>query len=72
MGKIYMRTKYIKEMKMNIPHSINIANAMYGFREISARWSQILGSEDDDEEPMLEAGIYIINQSEIKSIETLE
>ena len=66
-----MRTKYIKEMKMNIPHSINIANAMYGFREISARWSQILGS-DDDEELMLEVGIYIINQSEIKSIETLE
>ena len=36
MGKIYMRTKYIKEMKTNIPHSINIANAMYGFREMGA------------------------------------
>ena len=29
-------------------------------------------AEDDDEEPMLEVGIYLINQSEIKSIEILE
>lgn len=29
-------------------------------------------SEDDDEEAMLEVGIYLINQSEIKSIEILK
>ena len=29
-------------------------------------------AEDDDEEPMLEVGIYLINQSEIKTLEILE
>ena len=29
-------------------------------------------SEDDDEEALLEVGIYLINQSEIKSIEILK
>ncbi|MDO4459528.1 MAG: ATP-grasp domain-containing protein [Clostridia bacterium] len=36
MGKIYMKTKYDRGMKMEIPHSFNIANAMYGFRELGA------------------------------------
>lgn len=36
MGKVYLKTKYDCEMKMDIPHSSNIANAMYGFREMGA------------------------------------
>lgn len=36
MGKIYMKTKYDSGMKLEIPHSYNIANAMYGFREMGA------------------------------------
>ena len=36
MGKIYLKTKFDNEMKMEIPHSVNIANAMYGFRELGA------------------------------------
>ena len=36
MGKIYLKTKFENEMKMEIPHSANIANAMYGFRELGA------------------------------------
>lgn len=36
MGKIYMKTKYDNGMKLEIPHSYNIANAMYGFREMGA------------------------------------
>ena len=29
MGKVYLKTKFANEMKMEIPHSVNIANAMY-------------------------------------------
>ena len=36
MGKVYLKTKFDNEMKMEIPHSVNIANAMYGFRELGA------------------------------------
>lgn len=36
MGKVYLKTKYDNGMKMEIPHSHNIANAMYGFREMGA------------------------------------
>ncbi len=36
MSKIFLRTKYDNEMKMNIPHSHNMANAMYGFRDLGA------------------------------------
>lgn len=36
MGKVYVKTKYDNGMKMEIPHSVNIANAMYGFRELGA------------------------------------
>lgn len=36
MGKIWLKTKYDNVMKMEVPHSINIANAMYGFRELGA------------------------------------
>lgn len=31
MGKVYLKTKFDNEMKIEIPHSVNIANAMYGF-----------------------------------------
>ena len=31
-----------------------------------------LQAEDEDEEPMLEVGKYLINQSEIKTLEILE
>ena len=31
-----------------------------------------LQSEDEDEEPMLEVGEYLINQSEIKTLEILK
>jgi hypothetical protein len=36
MGKVYLKTKYDNGMKMEIPHSYNMANAMYGFREMGA------------------------------------
>ena len=36
MGKVYLKTKYDNEMKMEIPHSQNFAVAMYGFREMAA------------------------------------
>ena len=36
MGRVYLKTKFDNEMKMEIPHSVNIANAMYGFREMGA------------------------------------
>lgn len=36
MGKVYVKIKYDNGMKMEIPHSVNIANAMYGFRELGA------------------------------------
>ena len=36
MGKIWMKTRYDPAMQMEIPHSMNFANAMYGFREMGA------------------------------------
>ena len=36
MSKIWCKTKEDKGMGMLIPHNINIANAMYGFRELGA------------------------------------
>ena len=36
MGRVYLKTKFDNEMKMEIPHSVNIANAMYGFRDMGA------------------------------------
>ena len=36
MGKIWLKTKYDPGMKMEVPHSYNIANAMYGFIELGA------------------------------------
>ena len=36
MGIVYLKTKFDNEMKMEIPNSVNIANAMYGFREMGA------------------------------------
>ncbi len=36
MSKVWMRTKYDNEMQMDIPHHIDFANAMYGFREMGA------------------------------------
>ena len=36
MGKVFLKTKFDNEMKIEIPHSVNIANAMYGFRELGA------------------------------------
>lgn len=36
MARIWMKVKYDPRMKMDIPHSINIANAMYGFSELGA------------------------------------
>lgn len=36
MGRVWIKTKYDYGMKMEIPHSCNIANAMYGFRELGA------------------------------------
>ena len=35
-GKVYLKTIYDYGMKMDIPHSYNFANAMYGFRELRA------------------------------------
>lgn len=34
MGKVYLKTRYDSGMKMFIPHSYNIANAMYGLASI--------------------------------------
>ena len=36
MGKVYLKTRYDNEMKMDIPHNDLIAHAMYGFREMAA------------------------------------
>lgn len=36
MGKVWIKTKYDNGMKIEIPHNYNIANAMYGFRELGA------------------------------------
>lgn len=36
MGRIWLKTKFDRGMNMEIPHSPNIANAMYGFRELGA------------------------------------
>lgn len=36
MGKVYLKTKFDNGMQMEIPHSYNMANAMYGFREMGA------------------------------------
>ena len=36
MGRVWIKTKYDYGMKMEIPHSCNIGNAMYGFRELGA------------------------------------
>lgn len=36
MGKVYLKTRYDNGMGMEIPHSWNMANAMYGFREMGA------------------------------------
>ena len=36
MSRIWIKTKYDPGMQMDIPHSINIANAMYGFLELGA------------------------------------
>ena len=36
MGRIWLKTRFDSEMNMDIPHSFNIANAMYGFRELGA------------------------------------
>lgn len=36
MGIVWMKTKYDRGMNMDIPHSHNIATAMYGFRELGA------------------------------------
>ncbi|MDD6222475.1 MAG: ATP-grasp domain-containing protein [Lachnospiraceae bacterium] len=36
MGRVWMKVKYDAVMKMDVPHSLNIATAMYGFREMGA------------------------------------
>ena len=36
MGKVWLKTKFDSGLKMEIPHSINFANAMYGFLEMGA------------------------------------
>ena len=36
MGKVYLKTKYDNEMKMEIPHNHNFVSAMFGFREMAA------------------------------------
>ena len=36
MGKVWIKTKYDNSMNMEIPHSPNFAQAMYGFRELGA------------------------------------
>lgn len=36
MGRIWLKTKFDSGLNIEIPHSCNIANAMYGFRELGA------------------------------------
>lgn len=36
MGRVWLKTKFDSGMNMEIPHSHNMANAMYGFRELGA------------------------------------
>lgn len=36
MGRVFLKTKFDYGMNMEIPHSYNMANAMYGFREMGA------------------------------------
>ncbi|MCR5608382.1 MAG: ATP-grasp domain-containing protein [Lachnospiraceae bacterium] len=36
MGRVWLKTKYDSSLGMEIPHSMNMANAMYGFRELGA------------------------------------
>lgn len=36
MGRVWLKTKYDSGMNMEIPHSHNMSNAMYGFRELGA------------------------------------
>lgn len=36
MGKVYIKTKIDNGMKIEIPHNVNFATAMYGFREMGA------------------------------------
>ena len=36
MRKVWLKTKYDSGMQMEIPHSVNMATAMYGFRELGA------------------------------------
>ena len=36
MGRVWLKTKFDSGMNMEIPHSHNISNAMYGFRELGA------------------------------------
>lgn len=36
MGKVYFKVKFDKSINMDIPHSLNIATALYGFRELGA------------------------------------
>ena len=36
MARVWLKTKYDNGMNMEIPHSHNMANAMYGFRELGA------------------------------------
>ena len=43
---IWVKTRYDNGLKMNIPHSENIAHAMYGFRQLGAEM-QAYESVDD-------------------------
>lgn len=36
MGRVWLKTRFDSGMNMEIPHSHNMANAMYGFRELGA------------------------------------
>ena len=36
MGKVWLKTRFDNSMNMEVPHSHNMANAMYGFRELGA------------------------------------
>ena len=36
MGKVWVNFKHDKSMGTDIPRTVNIANAMYGFRELGA------------------------------------
>ena len=48
MGKVYLKTKYDNEMKMEIPHNHNFASAMFGFRVAAGNSSLILDDIYDD------------------------